>query len=276
SLDEHRSYLRVATTTWGSASENNVYVLDPDLAVVGALEGLARGESIYSARFVGELGYLVTFQKVDPFFVLDLSIPDRPEVLGYLKIPGFSEYLHPIDNTHVLGVGKDTIEDPSGTFAWFQGLKLSLFDVSDLRSPKEVAKYLVGDRGSSSPVLYDHKAFLYMREDRLVVLPVDLVERVEPVDDVPPWDYGMDAWQGALVLSVDPADGFEVRARVTHHPSDGDVCRYASGPYGVTRSLYIGDHLYTISPRVLKAHSLIDFTEASSLAYGEDPGYGGC
>ncbi|MFQ5552746.1 MAG: beta-propeller domain-containing protein, partial [Thermoplasmata archaeon] len=81
SLDEHRSYLRVATTTWGSATENNVYVLDPDLAVVGALEGLARGETIYSARFVGELGYLVTFQKVDPFFVLDLSIPDRPEVL---------------------------------------------------------------------------------------------------------------------------------------------------------------------------------------------------
>lgn len=280
SLDEHRSYLRVATTTWGDTLENNVYVLDGDLSVVGALVGLAPNESIYSARFVGDIGYLVTFEKVDPFFVLDLSDPARPEVLGFLKIPGFSEYLHPIDATHVLGVGKDTIEDPSGRFAWFQGLKLSLFDVSDFRAPKEVAKYLVGDRGSSSPVLYDHKAFLYLEGDRLVVLPVDMVEIVEPTNDggadLPPWEYGTEAWQGALVLSVDPVDGFEVRARITHLPPDEEACPYASGPYRVTRSMYIGAHLYTISSNVLQAHSLADFSEAGSLVYGDASGSDWC
>ena len=271
SMDEHRSYLRVATTTGWGDSGNNVYILDPDLRVVGALEGLAPGESIYSARFVGDLGYLVTFQKVDPFFVLDLSDPLRPSMLGYLKIPGFSEYLHPIDETHILGVGKDTIEDPSGTFAWFQGLKLSLFDVSDLTAPKEVAKYLVGDRGSSSPVLYDHKAFLYMEEEGLVVLPVRLVGTVEPSDERPSWEPGEEHWLGVLVLSIDPLLGFELQSRITHVPADQEACRWGPGPYEVTRSLYIGAYLYTVSPTTLKAHSLNGFDEVSSLTYGEPP-----
>ncbi len=276
SMDEHRGYLRVATTTGWGDPVNNVYILDPDLRVVGALEGLAPGESIYSARFLGDLGYLVTFQKVDPFFVLDLSDPLRPSMLGYLKIPGFSEYLHPIDKTHILGVGKDTLEDPSGTFAWFQGLKLSLFDVSNLTAPKEVAKYLAGDRGSSSPVLYDHKAFLYMEEDGLVVLPVHLVGRLDPGDDRPPWEPGTEPWQGALVLSVDPQRGFELRARISHLPADQEACWYGSGPYGVTRSLYIGAFLYTVSPTTLKAHSLGDFAEVASLLYAEPSGTSWC
>jgi uncharacterized secreted protein with C-terminal beta-propeller domain len=276
SMDEHRGYLRVATTTGWGDPVNNVYILDPDLRLVGALEGLAPGESIYSARFLGDLGYLVTFQKVDPFFVLDLSDPLRPAVLGYLKIPGFSEYLHPIDETHILGVGMDTLEDPSGTFAWFQGLKLSLFDVSDLTAPKEVAKYLAGDRGSSSPVLYDHKAFLYMEEDGLVVLPVHLVGRLDPADDRSPWEPATETWQGALVLSVDPQRGFELRARISHLPADQEACRYGPGPYGVTRSLYIGAYLYTVSPTTLKAHSLGDFAEVASLAYGEPFGTNWC
>lgn len=276
SLDEHNSHLRVATTTWDEQPQNQVYVLNEALEVVGALEGLAPGESIYSARFVGDLGYLVTFQKVDPFFVLDLSDPHRPEVLGYLKIPGFSEYLHPMDETHILGVGKDAIEDSSGQFAWFQGLKLSLFDVSDVRQPKEVAKMLVGDRGSSSPVLYDHKAFLYVPDAQLMVLPVDLVFKSKPPDDAPQWAVGTEGWQGALVLSVTPEGGFEIRSQITHVPDDEDSCFFAYGPYAVMRSLYIGEYLYTISSTTLKAHALDDFTEAASLVYGDPPEYWGC
>ncbi|MFQ6013649.1 MAG: beta-propeller domain-containing protein, partial [Thermoplasmata archaeon] len=279
SLDEQDAHLRVATTTWGDVPQNHVYVLDEALEVVGALEGLAPGETIYSARFLGDLGYLVTFEKVDPFFVLDLADPRRPRVLGYLKIPGFSEYLHPLDETHILGVGKDTIEDPGGAFSWFQGLKLSLFDVSDVGDPKEVAKLLLGDRGSSSPVLYDHRAFLYIREARLVVLPVDLVELVEPPTgdgELPPWEYGTEPWHGALVLTVTPETGFEVQAWISHLPLEDQACRYAGGPYGVTRALYIGEYLYTVSPRVLQAHSLLDFSEAGSLVYDEAPGHGWC
>ncbi|MEE8232524.1 MAG: beta-propeller domain-containing protein [Thermoplasmata archaeon] len=270
SMDEHRGYLRVATSTWGN-SANHVYILDPDVRVVGALEGIAPGETIYSARFVGEFGYLVTFQKVDPFFVLDLSNPLEPAILGYLKIPGFSDYLHPIDETHILGVGKDAIEDPSGSFAWFQGLKLSLFDVSDFNAPKEVAKYLAGDRGSSSPVLYDHKAFLYLEEDGLVVLPVRLVGTVEPRDERPPWEPGEEYWLGALVLSIDPLLGFELQARITHVPADQEACGWGPGPYEVTRSVHIGAYLYTVSPTTLKAHSLNDFAEVSSLNYSVPP-----
>jgi inhibitor of cysteine peptidase len=267
SMDEHRGYLRVATTIW-DAAVNNVYVLDPDLRVVGSLEGLAPGETIYSARFVGELGYLVTFQKIDPFFVLDLSDPLNPFVLGYLKIPGFSDYLHPIDATHILGVGKETIADPSGDFAWFQGLKLSLFDVSDFTAPKEVARYLAGDRGSSSPVLHDHKAFLYMEEEGFVVLPVQLVELVESDDDRPPWEYGEETWLGALVLSIDTDSGFELQARITHQPVGEDACRWAS-PFAVLRSAYIGEYLYTLSPMILKAHALDGFEEVGSLVHTE-------
>jgi uncharacterized secreted protein with C-terminal beta-propeller domain len=279
SLDEHGSHLRVATTTWDAQPQNQVYVLDEALEIVGALEGLAPGESIYSARFVGDLGYLVTFEKVDPFFVLDLADPRRPEVLGYLKIPGFSEYLHPMDETHILGVGKDTTEDPSGEFSWFQGLKLSLFDVSDVRQPTEVAKLLLGNRGSSSPVLYDHKAFLYIREARLVVLPASLVTYTEPSDgsDVPPWTYGTETWQGALVISVNPEGGFEVLSQITHVPVEEEACLgYGYGPNAVFRSFYIGAYLYTISPTTMKAHNLADFTEAGSLVYDDPPEYWGC
>ncbi|MFQ5758554.1 MAG: beta-propeller domain-containing protein, partial [Candidatus Bathyarchaeia archaeon] len=115
SMDEYEGYFRVATTTghvgsWGQASsQNNVYVLDMNLTIVGRLEGLAPGERIHSARFMGDRCYLVTFRKVDPLFVIDLEDPYDPEVLGKLKIPGYSDYLHPSDENHIIGVGKETV-----------------------------------------------------------------------------------------------------------------------------------------------------------------------
>ena len=143
SMDEWNGCFRIATTRGhvsreGSSSTNNVYVLDSDLNVTGKLEGLAPGETIYSARFIGKRAYLVTFKKVDPFFVLDLSVPSDPKVLGALKIPGFSDYLHPYDENHVIGVGKNTVEaDPGeGNFAWYQGMKVALFDVTDVANPQ--------------------------------------------------------------------------------------------------------------------------------------------
>lgn len=166
SLDEYEGYLRVATTTQDRG--NGVYVLDESLNIAGSVEGLAKGENIYSVRFMGEKGYIVTFKTIDPLFVLDLSDPEKPVVTGELKIPGFSNYLHPVGKDLLLGIGADTNEifmrDNSGEEVVIGtrqgGIKFSLFDVSDMGKPKEVSKYVVGDSGSSSEAFYNHKAIM--------------------------------------------------------------------------------------------------------------------
>ena len=272
SMDEYKGYLRVATTLGhvalgGGDAENNVFIVDETLSVVGRLEGLAPGEQIYSARFMGDRAYLVTFKKIDPFFVIDLSDPFAPKVLGYLKIPGFSDYLHPYDETHVIGVGKDAHD--MGDFAWYQGLKLSLFDVADVEHPTEVAKIVIGDRGTWSEALTDHKAFLFIPSRKLLVLPVHLfeIDRTAYPEGAPPYVSGDFIWQGAYVLSVTLERGFEVRARIAHAQTFGGAGWYETfpGPSDVRRSLYIGDFLYTISESRVKVNSLDTFQEVATV-----------
>ena len=182
SMDEHNGYFRIATTVnnfnWRTFAEseviskNNVYVLDQSLNVVGKLEDLAPGEQIYSTRFMGDRCYMVTFRNIDPLFVIDLADPTAPQVLGQLKVTGYSGYLHIYDENHIIGIGKETTYDSKEDFAWYQGVKISLFDVSDVSNPVEVAKYEIGDRGTDSPILYDHKSLLFDREKNLLVIPV--------------------------------------------------------------------------------------------------------
>ncbi len=129
SMDEYQGVLRVATTSqnWSNGrEENNVYILNDELNIIGKLEDLAPGEEIYSARFIGPRCYLVTFKKIDPLFTIDLSDPENPRVLGKLKIPGYSSYLHPYDKDTLIGLGKETEESEYGDFAWYQGVKISL------------------------------------------------------------------------------------------------------------------------------------------------------
>jgi len=244
SMDEYRGYFRIATTT-GRYGSNNVYVLDENMKVIGKLESLAPGERIYSARFVGDRGYLVTFRKVDPLFVIDLSNPTKPRVLGKLKIPGYSNYLHPYDKTHLIGIGKDTIIDSEwGSFAWFQGVKVALFDVSDPEYPQEISKYVVGERGTDSQALHDHRAFLFIKDRNLLVIPMSLVDDETTV--------GESGWQGAYVFYISPENGIELKGKITH----GD--NWSSGEYSVRRSLYIDNALYTISNRLVKVNDLVD------------------
>jgi uncharacterized secreted protein with C-terminal beta-propeller domain len=145
-MDENNGFFRIATTTGeinrtdNLTSKNNVFILDKALQLTGQIEDIAPGEKIYAVRFMGDRGYLVTFKKVDPFFVLDLKNPASPKILGALKIPGFSDYLHPYDDNHIIGFGKETIElsQNGGTNAYYQGLKLAVFDVTDVSHPVEM------------------------------------------------------------------------------------------------------------------------------------------
>jgi uncharacterized secreted protein with C-terminal beta-propeller domain len=286
SMDEYNNYFRIATTTGQvsrtgeSTSANHVYVLDDNLVIVGRLEDLAPGEKIYSARFIGDRCYLVTFKKIDPLFVIDLKEPANPKVLGKLKIPGYSDYLHPFDENHIIGIGKETVEAEEGSFAWYQGVKISLFDVSDVEHPKEVSKYNIGDRGTDSYALYDHKAFLFSKSKNLLVIPVLVAEVDEQKypQGVQPNTYGEYVWQGAYVFDLTLENGFILKGKVTHVENDSDLIKsgyYYSSPYDVKRSLYIDGVLYTVSDKMIKMNSLDNMSEINKieLPYEQQEGY---
>ncbi|MGQ9680269.1 MAG: beta-propeller domain-containing protein [Candidatus Bathyarchaeia archaeon] len=274
SMDENQGYLRVATTMgnqwFRTGLKNNLYVLDSGLKIVGRLEDLAPGEEIYAARFIGSRCYLVTFKKVDPLFVIDVSDPSNLAVLGKLKIPGYSDYLHPYDETHLIGLGKEAVESESGDFAWYQGVKISLFDVSDVLKPREISKYEIGDRGTDSPALKDHRAFLFSRSKNLLVIPV-LEARIDPrsyPEGVPPNAYGEYVFQGAYVFDISPSDGIALRGMITHEESLSDIIKsglYFDSPYSVKRAIYIEDTLYTISDKIMKMNSLDTLRELNSV-----------
>jgi len=264
SMDEHNGYFRIATTSEGfwfsgpSDPKNNIYVLDENLKVTGRLLGLAPTERIYSARFMGDRAYLVTFRQVDPLFVIDLKTPAEPKVLGELKIPGFSNYLHPYDENHLIGIGKEVgvAAEPAPTRQL--GVKIALFDVSNPAAPKEVAKYVVDRDDSDSPALNDHRAVLFSKDKNLLVIPISYMPQYrimvdQPGREIAPADQG---WQGAFVFEISPEKGIRLRGKV-EHPATLDKAGddyYAFNT--VKRSLYIEDTLYTVSDRVIKANDL--------------------
>ncbi|MDD1634372.1 MAG: beta-propeller domain-containing protein [Methanomicrobiales archaeon] len=264
SMDEHGGNLRVATTVsgWssraGSMEYNNVYVLSEKMETVGKLEYLAPDERIYATRFIGDRLYMVTFKRIDPLFVIDLSDPVKPSVLGKLKIPGYSDYLHPYDQNHLIGIGKETEANEWGGVS-VSGLKLALFDVSDVEHPKQVEALVIGEAGTDSEALRDHKAFLFDKEKNLLVIPVS-ENTVKAVDGISRMPYYPSYWQGAYVFGVNPDEGFTLRGKVRHLPGDG-----AEGSYwwtgAVMRSLYIDDTLYTVSRDLVVASDLADLSK---------------
>ncbi|MCH8913910.1 MAG: beta-propeller domain-containing protein, partial [Planctomycetes bacterium] len=199
-LGEYQDHLRVATTTgwpwaWDAqTSTNNVFVLAANgdtLETVGSITGMAPGEQIYSARFLGERGFMVTFRQIDPLFALDLSNPANPRVAGELKITGFSEYIHPLDEDHLLTLGRAGTDD-----GFIQGLQLSIFDVSDLSNPQLVTAKQIGGPGTSSEAEYNHKAMTFYPQENLLALPVLVYGES--------WEYETSAVQ---VYHVTPEDG---------------------------------------------------------------------
>lgn len=260
SLDEYGENLRVATTVEGWTREgtfqyNNVYVLDPAMEIIGTLEHIAPDERIYAARFVGDRLYLVTFKRIDPLFVIDLSDPKHPGILGKLKIPGYSDYLHPYDADHVIGIGKETSENTWGGVS-VEGLKIALFDVSDVNNPVPVDTVVIGEAGTDSEALRDHKAFLFVKEKDLLIIPVSEIKRIENPLSNYPGSYGTTTWQGAYAYSVNPSSGFTLKGTVAHAEKGPS---YSWNPAdAVRRSLFMDDTLYTVSARSIVMTDLAD------------------
>ncbi len=294
-LDEAGEYLRVATTSWKKLPQtglavrlgnlfqiqtpesnpetwirvSNVYILDKALNLIGKLEGLAPGEQIYSARFVGNTGYLVTFFKTDPLFIIDLTNPTQPRLMGELVIPGYSDYLHPVTNGLLLGLGKDAVASESESWWWYQGVKISVFNTTDPTQPEEIDKQIIGVRGTESEALQDHKAILVDSDLGLCILPILLREHLDNPDP-DPTDYGELVWQAAYIFDINTTSGeLTLRGQITHL-EDLEAFRmqpYEYQSYFVRRSLYIGEILYTFSESKLMFHSLSDLSSIGELSW---------
>ncbi len=271
-MDENGEYFRIATQSYNNGIvASNVYILNNSLNIVGKLENLARTENMHSARFINNRLYLVTFKKIDPLFVIDLAEPENPKVLGELKIPGYSDYLHPLDDNHLIGIGKDTQD--MGNFAWYQGLKLALFDVTDPNNPKEKFVEIIGDRGTETPVLTDHRAFLFDREKNLLVLPLTLAEI--PAEQKRAGNssaYGQVTFVGAYVYNLTQQEGFKLKGKISHY-EEGSFYKkryayyYSNSSFAIKRSLYIDNILYTISNKKVYGNKLSDLEKVVEIGF---------
>ena len=257
SMDECNGYFRIATTdstSWNSESNtNNLYVLNENLETIGKIEGLTKGERIYSVRFMGNRAYMVTFVETDPLFVIDLSNPTTPTVLGELKIPGYSKYLHPYDETHLIGIGEDTevVNYGYGDRVVTNGMKMAMFDVTDPNNPQELYNVKIGEKGTYSELLYNHKALLFSKEKNIIAFPISITEN----------DYKV-TFQGAIVYGVSLEKGFELKTKISNSATDYD--RYYSRNR-VERIIYIKDTLFTLSNGLIKAVDLNTFETKGSI-----------
>ena len=272
-MSEHDGHLRVASTndpSWGwwsrggGPSVSRVDILARDgrqLRVVGSVGGLGEGERIFAVRFIGEIGYIVTFRQTDPLYTIDLSDPANPRVVGELKILGYSAYLHPIGEGLLLGIGQDA--DEQGRT---RGAQVSVFDVSDLANPIRIHRFTVED--SYSDVEWDHRAFLYWAPKKMAVMPVAWWKYD---DQSGYWDY----FAGAFVLSVG-AGGIRQLATLEHELANPgvpeDELRFLS-PWPVLRSLVVDDTLFTLSEGGLLGSDLDTFETTSWIGF-PIPGYG--
>jgi hypothetical protein len=212
SMDEYDGSLRMATTLQ-SSRDNSLTVLHRtghELEVIGEVTGLGPDETIRSVRFDGDVAFIVTFKKTDPLFVLDLSVADSPRLRGELKIPGFSTYMHMLDEDHLLTIGYDG--DDRGTFAWFQGVQLQIIDVTDLDDPILLHREIIGSRGTSSEAAMNHLAFNFQAEQGVLAVPMTLCEGSSGGSQFGPYL----TFSGLLVYDIDIDMGIEEIGGISH------------------------------------------------------------
>jgi uncharacterized secreted protein with C-terminal beta-propeller domain len=254
SMSEHEGVLRVASTTdptWWQGEqqqpgENRVTTLRLEggaLAEVGRLAGLGVDERIFSVRFIGDLGYVVTFRQIDPLHVLDLSDPAAPRQVGELEVPGYSAYLHPVAPGRLLGVGVDATEDGMRI-----GVQLSLFDISDPANPTRLQHLTLPQ--TSTEVEFDHRAFLWWAPTGQAVLPIDTYGETSSTNE-------------AVAFAV--GDGGIAESGRTSHFDDVDP---GSAWPAIRRGVVVGDTLFTLSAGGVESASLDDLTETGFAAFG--------
>ena len=270
-MDEWYGYLRVATTKGRVPDprvESVVSILAPsalgNLVRVGAVDHIAPGEDIRSVRFDDDRGYVVTFNKTDPLFVLDLDAPDRPRILGELKIPGFSTYMHRIDRDHLMSIGFDA--NDHGNFAYFDGVILQLFDVKDPTKPTLLHKEKIGTRGSSSEAATNHLAFNYFADKGLLAVPMTVCSGGG--DGVAGSEV---SFSGLYVYDVDLEKGFQRLGGIDHAASGANKasCQtwWSNANSAVKRSIFLDDLVYSISGDAAKVQRMGHFgTNVASLS----------
>ena len=256
SLDAYDNHLRVATTTgemWDETniSKNNVYILDDTMTLVGSLTDLAPGERIYSTRFYQDRIYMVTFRQVDPLFVIDAMDPSNPELLGYLKVPGFSSYMHLLDKNHILGFGTDTYEENGGVRTG--GIKLSLFDVTDPSTPVESQVQVIGQSGSYTELQHNHKALMISLNKGVMGFPLSVASSTP---------YSTD-FVGAYLYKVNK-DAFNYYGQITHKNASNETYDYSTT---INRLLYIDDYLYSFSSGQMMVSDLNTLTSLDILDF---------
>ncbi|MDA4132046.1 MAG: beta-propeller domain-containing protein, partial [Thaumarchaeota archaeon] len=271
SMNEYDGYFQVTTsriaTINGNATESDdVYVLDQNMSQVSALQNIAPGENLYAVRFVGDMGYVVTFEQIDPLFAISFADVTHPVILSALKVNGYSDYLQPLFSNYLLGVGKDTVASSTGNFAYYLGLKLSLFHVAANGSSSDVQDYLIGDRGTDSPVLTNHLALTYDPANNVTVIPVLLakVSANQQGSSQNPPPEGNPVWQGAYVFRVD-ASGFTLLGNVSQYPAGMNYGDSPNSNLQIQRSVIIGDYLYTISQSEVMVSSLSSFSTVATV-----------
>lgn len=282
SLDEYNGNLRVALY---NTNGSKVVVFNDNLEKIGQTSYLAKGENMYSSRFFGNKAYLVTYRTVDPLYVIDLSEPTTPKVLGELKIPGYSTYLHPYDENHIIGIGMETKETVNrnsfgrvtSTSSRIVGMKMALFDVTDPNNPTQISSTVIGDSRTSSAILTNHKALLFSKEKELLAIPVNnYAEDFEITNSSDSYSSIVNSYtsygkqylsEGYLVYNINLKDGITLKGKVVH---EGTSSRYSS--YNNTKLLrgaYIGNNLYTISEDMIKVNSLDNLKQLSELKLRE-------
>ena len=230
SIDEYDGYLRVVTT---DDETNGLYILDSKMKEVGSITGLAEGEQVYSARLLGDTGYFVTYEQTDPLFSVDLSDPKNPKIIGKLKIPGFSEYLHFYGENLLLGIGMDVDEDGFTT----NGVKLSMFDISDSSDVKEIQKYTL-ENVYSAAVMYDYKAVLIDPEKNVIGFAAD----------------GNNG-ENYYVFSYNDTKGFECLMNETVNGNG----------YQSARGVYMDNTLYVVKGNIIEAYDMADYQKTGDL-----------
>lgn len=267
SLDEKDNHLRIALY---DNDGSRVAIFDEDLKQIGISDNVAKGEKMYSSRFIGDKVYFVTYKTIDPLFVMDLSNEAKPKVLGKLKIPGYSTYLHPYDENHIIGIGMETKEiinrNSNGkvisTTAKVVGMKMALFDVSNVNSPVQISSVVIGDSRTTSAILTNSKALLFSKEKSLIAIPVNNYSQDFEVTSSNNYETMINNYtkyskpynaEGYFVYNINVQDGFKLKGVITHEKTNAT---YYYSNSKLLRGLYIDNNLYTVSETMIKVNEL--------------------